>query len=577
MIKLPKAYKILDKKEKSKFNSIIFLNILNFLIELSCLLSVPIFTSILLKQKNVLEKISDYLPLFIIENIIFYAALTVVFLFLLKNLFILFLTLVQNTYLKSLKIKLSSYLFENYLFSSYESHANVEPASVSRNVSTIIQEFSNYLTHMINMSREISTIVMIFLVLIYLNPFTITLIILFLSSCTIIYFKKIKPKIETRSKENQKLNKKFTQMVYESFGAIKDLKIFQKEKDIFNIFKNRMQIFEKNLLFFLLFEKFPRLILEIASITFILFVSIFVFSYDKNLDDVLPILALIVISVIRLLPAFTSLNNSMYYMRILAPSVDILSKEIIKTKEESKKNEKNLRKKEIVKKNFDLKKSLITLEDVSFNYSNSSKIIPLKNINMHIEAGDIVGVTGKTGSGKTTLMNLILGLLEPSNGNIFYKNENIQDIKSEWQKNISFVSQNIFLFDDTIEKNITFNFKDDFVDKNKIKEAIEVSHLSEKIKQLPQGLKTKVGNDGIMLSGGEKQRIAIARAIYKDSNVLFLDEFTSAIDQKTESSIIKKIQSNYKNKILIIIAHRSSTLSMCKNIWHLEDGKIKKQ
>ena len=248
---------------------------------------------------------------------------------------------------------------------------------------------------------------MIFLVLIYLNPFTITLIILFLSSCTIIYFKKIKPKIETRSKENQKLNKKFTQMVYESFGAIKDLKIFQKEKDKFNIFKNRMQIFEKNLLFFLLFEKFPRLILEIASITFILFVSIFVFSYDKNLDDVLPILALIVISVIRLLPAFTSLNNSMYYMRILAPSVDILSKEIIKTKEESKKNEKNLRKKEIVKKNFDLKKSLITLEDVSFNYSNSSKIIPLKNINMHIEAGDIVGVTGKTGSGKTTLMNLI--------------------------------------------------------------------------------------------------------------------------------------------------------------------------
>ena len=245
--------------------------------------------------------------------------------------------MVQNTYLKSLKIKLSSYLFENYLFSSYESHANVEPASVSRNVSTIIQEFSNYLTHMINMSREISTIVMIFLVLIYLNPFLITLIILFLSSCTIIYFKKIKPKIETRSKENQKLNKKFTQMVYESFGAIKDLKIFQKEKDIFNIFKNRMQIFEKNLLFFLLFEKFPRLILEIASITFILFVSIFVFSYDKNLDDVLPILALIVISVIRLLPAFTSLNNSMYYMRIPAPSVDILSKEIIKTKEESKK------------------------------------------------------------------------------------------------------------------------------------------------------------------------------------------------------------------------------------------------
>ena len=156
MIKLPKAYNILDKKEKSKFNSIIFLNILNFLIELSCLLSVPIFTSILLKQKNVLEKISDYLPLFIIENIIFYAALTVVFLFLLKNLFILFLTLVQNTYLKSLKIKLSSYLFENYLFSSFVSHANVEPASVSRNVSTIIQEFSNYLTHMINMSREIS-------------------------------------------------------------------------------------------------------------------------------------------------------------------------------------------------------------------------------------------------------------------------------------------------------------------------------------------------------------------------------------------------------------------------------------
>tara|TARA_B100000945_G_scaffold185109_1_gene148421 strand:- start:541 stop:1050 length:510 start_codon:yes stop_codon:yes gene_type:complete len=168
----------------------------------------------------------------------------------------------------------------------------------------------------------------------------------------------------------------------------------------------------------------------------------------------------------------------------------------------------------------------------------------------------------------------MLGLLTPKSGNIFYKGENIFNNLEKWRKEIGYISQNIYLLDSTIKKNIAFNFLDEPVDEKKIVKAIEIADLKEKISYLPNGVHTKVGTDGLKLSGGERQRIALARAVYREPNIFFMDESTSALDSKTEETIIQNIKNNFKSKTMIMIAHRKSTIEMCDKVLNLKDGSL---
>ena len=299
------------------------------------------------------------------------------------------------------------------------------------------------------------------------------------------------------------------------------------------------------------------------------------FNFTSNLETVLPIMALIILSIVRLVPAFSSINTSFYYMKIFEPSLNVLDEEFKKLNI----NNENFTRSdtiEFLQGANHTENNLITLKNVSFNYPNNKSFKTLKNINMTVEKGDTLGIIGKSGAGKTTLMNLMTGLLLPTEGNIFFENRNIENNINEWRDKISYVSQNIYLLDDTIEKNITFNFNNEKIDKFRLERAIEISNLSKKIKLLPDGIKTCVGNDGIQISGGEKQRIAIARAIYKDPDIIFFDEFTSAIDAQTENEIINSIEKNFKEKTIILIAHREATISRCKSVWQINNGQITK-
>jgi ABC-type multidrug transport system fused ATPase/permease subunit len=165
----------------------------------------------------------------------------------------------------------------------------------------------------------------------------------------------------------------------------------------------------------------------------------------------------------------------------------------------------------------------------------------------------------------------MMGLLKPSSGNVYFNNSNISKINQEWIKNISYVSQNVFLLDDTVEKNITFNFDNSNVDKNKIEKALEIAELSPKILSLPNGIYEKVGVDGLKFSGGERQRLAIARAVYKEAPILFLDEFTSSLDVLTEEKILKNFKNHFSDKTIILITHRQNTIEKCDKLWELKN------
>jgi ABC-type multidrug transport system fused ATPase/permease subunit len=219
------------------------------------------------------------------------------------------------------------------------------------------------------------------------------------------------------------------------------------------------------------------------------------------------------------------------------------------------------------------KNNFLSVVDLTYNYPEE-KESTLEAINFTIEKGSKVAIVGKTGSGKSTLFNLMLGLLEPKHGNIFFKNKSIYEDLNSWRKQICYTSQNIYLLDSSIKNNITFNLFEEEIDKDKLERAIDLSNLRAKINEMPLGLETTVGHDGIRLSGGERQRIAIARALYRNSNIFFMDEFTSSLDSETENLIVKNLKDNFPDKTMLIISHRKSTIDNCDKILKIDQGKL---
>ena len=369
--------------------------------------------------------------------------------------------------------------------------------------------------------------------------------------------------------ENYKVN--LIQIINETFGAIKDIKLLNKEDEIINYYNQYRHKYERNLFHFFIIQRIPRLLLETLAIIIITISALIFFNSNYDLLVFLPILSLMVVAIVRFIPAFNSIISSIFFIRMYKPSVEIILNEFKKI-QDLKKSQTN--KQEILsKKELELGKSFISLKNISFSY-NSEGNSTLKNINLEIEKGTIVGLTGETGAGKSTLFHIILGLLKPQSGTIFFKNEDINLDIVNWRNQIGYIAQNIYLLDDTIEKNITFDFLNKEIDKEKMNFAIEMSCLEKKIFELPDGITTKVGNDGLKLSGGEKQRIALARAIYKNPDIFFMDESTSALDSQTEQKIMWNLKENFSKKTIILIAHRKSTIDACDKIINIKDGTI---
>jgi ABC-type multidrug transport system fused ATPase/permease subunit len=284
-------------------------------------------------------------------------------------------------------------------------------------------------------------------------------------------------------------------------------------------------------------------------------------------------MVLLVVGIIRFIPAFNAITLGSYYLKIFSPSIESISKELLEMENNDEKNKIEILSKNNNYPNFADNNSFLIINNICFSYLDN-KIASIQNLSLNINEGNVVGITGPTGSGKSTLFHLMLGLLIPNSGNIFYKKKSIYNDLSSWRREIAYVSQNIYLLDSTIKRNIAFNFFNEKIDDKKLDKAIKIAELEETIMSLPYGLESKVGSDGLRLSGGEKQRVAIARAIYMDPNIIFMDESTSALDTNTESKIMKNLKEYFNKKTIVLIAHRKTTIDKCDKVWSLKDGQL---
>ena len=356
-------------------------------------------------------------------------------------------------------------------------------------------------------------------------------------------------------------------MINEVFYGIKDVKVNRLEGFYHNLFSNAAEKYALSNAKTLILMQLPRFLIESIFFGGIVFVSLVYVQDPENLFEILPSLAVIAFAGYKLLPALQSIYANFIAMRSVIPSLDLIYHEI--------ENLSKIKKSKIENRNIEIEKE-ITIQNLSYTYP-FSKTKVIKRLNMKIPAKQTVGIIGKSGSGKTTIIDLILGLLKPSEGKIYVDNFLIDENNIEsWQSNIGYVPQQTFLIDDTISSNIAFGVKKEKIDFNQVEKVAKIANLDSFImNELEKGYSTIIGERGIRLSGGQRQRIGIARALYSNPNLLILDEATNALDKKTEKVILDALK-KLKSKItIIIISHHLSTLRDTDKIFVMDQGIVK--
>ena len=572
-----RLYNFLNRNEKNKLKFIFFITSLSFILEFVSISSIPIFFGLVTEKQIIIENFSKFLLFFGIEMIlskenIILIGIIVVMIFLIKNLLLFYLLIYENKFYEHVKNRLSERLYSDFIFSDYERLSNFNPSNISRTIVSSVNDAFLYIQSLVGLYKELLAILAIFLLILLVNPLTVIFIFLLFSVVLFGYYKFLKPFLHNAGRENQFLLSKIIKVLNETFGSLKELRILKKEKDIKDNFLIDIYTYNRNFLYFNIIQRLPKIFLEIIFLAALMLMTLYLFRKNQDFVTLMPEIILYTIVSLRFIPAFNSLSSSFTYLKIGEASINTIFDDLKRLTYKSD-NEKSKKLNVILKSS---KQKFLSIENLSYKYPGK-KDFTLKDININLDKGNTVVITGSTGSGKTTLMNLMLGLLKPSEGNIFYYGENIYSLSRIWSNHISYVSQSCYLMDTSIKNNITFNFAQEKIDSEKLEKAINLSNLDKFVDSLPQRANTQVGNDGIKISGGERQRIAIARAIYKNSDTIFMDEFSSALDAETEELIFKNLSKEFKQKTLITISHRENIIKNSDVILNMFKGNLEKK
>ncbi len=571
---LEKIKIILNKKQRFYFVILFFGIFVSTMLELVGIGSVPIFVGFLLNP----EVLSSHLPssdltTFFINQDHFYKvtliSIILILFFVLKNLFIILVTIFQASMFRNLNVENAKRLFKAYVNTPYHLHLNFNPAIITRNVLVETITSSVFIDSLMTLVRDFLIIAGIFILLLAVDFKTSSVVFVIMGLFTTIFYKLIKKRMTYFAKISQNHRGQSFKIINQVFNAIKETKILSKELFFTDQFVIEKKGSERATFFHQVIKKIPRPVMETLAVITILLITIIFILNDRPVNDILPTLSLMGIAVIRLIPSFNSITVTAAYLKETQVSFDVVASQLNKF-------EKNANKKYLKEIKSDFKNEEIKLINVSYKYPNSENLV-LKNINLNIKSKSSVAFVGTTGSGKTTLVDLISGLLQPTNGEIVSSNININDNPIAWQSKIGYIPQDIYLIDDTIKRNIAFGIGDDNINEEAIIRSTKLAQINKFISDLPLGFDTVVGNRGIRLSGGQRQRIGIARALYHDPAILILDEATSSLDYATEKKLIEDIESLHGKYTIIIISHRLLITKNCDQVFSLSKGGIIKQ
>ena len=500
-------------------------------------------------------------------NIKYLLIILIVLLFVIKSVILVIVAKSQSLFFAEMRTRITTYFFNLYLSKSYLFFLEEKSSSkIIRNITMLSSSYSAFLERFLLLANDFFIFLGVIIVLFIYNPVISSTVFICLLSFSFLFSNFTKIYFFNLGKNLLSLSSDIIKDIQESLDNILQIKLLKKTlyfQKKFN-YKARDNSYKVAQLTFL--QSLPKIFIEMISILLLFSIIFFLIYFDKPQEEILSLLTLFAIAIMRIIPVSNKLISFLNSFSSFVPSLELLSNEIklsINTQNENKSSQSEIKDLPLI--------SLIEVENLSFTYDEREKII-FKNINFNLKKNNIYGLVGETGSGKTTLLNIISGLIRPKKGSIKYDGFDVNKVN----KNISYVSQNTYLLNTSIKMNICFGCEPNEINENKLNNCIKLSKLDKMIKNLPKGLETNISELGSNFSGGQIQRLSIARALYSNSNFIIFDEPTSSLDENTSNEILKMIYSLKENKIILLISHTKKDLEICDVIFKISDNNLLK-
>lgn len=569
---LKKFLELLSSVEKKNLIILMFMILIMALVDMLGVASIMPFMAVLanpelIETNKILAEMYVYSKSADKESFFFILGLIVFFILVFSLFFKGMTTYFQIQFAMMCEYTIGKRFIEGYIHQPYVWFLNRHSAELGKNILSEVQTvILNVVMPFITIFSQGAVVIAIFVLLLFIDTLLSLSVCFFLGLFYFGIYKIMSRRLSSIGQSRLEANEGRFTAVIETFAASKEIKIGNHEDVCIKRFSNPAKIYAKQQIAAEVISTLPRFMFEAIAFGGLMSVILYLMSSKGNFSNSIPIVTLYAFAGYRLIPALQFIYRGVSQIRFAEASLNFLYNDLIK-----------LKKLNLVSKNFNIIKfeNDIQLKNIIFKYPNSDNLV-LKKLSLKILAKNVVALVGKTGSGKTTIVDLIMGILNPLNGTLEVDG-NIIDSNNckSWQKIIGYVPQQIYLANDTIEANIAFGIDVDKINSLEIERSAKIANLHEFVtNQLPEGYKTFVGERGVRLSGGQRQRIGIARALYHNPKVLIMDEATSALDGLTEKAIMQTINDLRNDITIIIIAHRLSTVRECDQIYLVDDGKI---
>jgi len=586
-----KFFRLFNRREKLQLLALLLLMMVGALLETFVVGIIYPFISILkrpevIHEHKVLQRIYEVMSVRSTNGFIILAAVGLILVYVFKNSYVIFLAYVQSRFIYNKQAVFSRRLFTSYLYKPYTFHLQRNTAELIYKINDSVSKlFGGFLFFSLMFVIEIMTTAFILGILIVMKPLPTILTGIALVIIIIVFYRVFRQKMGELGKTRQLHGEQMIQWVNQGLGGIKEVKILGKEDFFIREYEKNCLLYagaERN---FQVINQLPRSFLETMCIVGMLLVVVLNMGRSGGFQTIIPTLSMFAVAAFRIIPAMGRIFNAATQIRYHSYSLDAvcndmtLLDEIVPSseKEPSSAADKKAFESETFYTPFSGKAlrfdKTIELKDVYYQYPNAKKSV-LNGISLIIPKQYSVGLVGPSGAGKTTIIDVIVGLLMPAQGEVLIDGKGIKDPLANWQRMIGYIPQNIYLSDDTIRRNVAFGLTNEEIDEEQVWSALASAQLEKFVKSLPEGLDTFIGERGIRLSGGQRQRIGIARALYHNPEVLIMDEGTASLDNETEREIMQAVKNLSGRKTLIIVAHRLGTVKSCDQLYFIRDGEV---